>query len=254
MSASPYPSLSSAPLLLAKAPVMALPEHLLKPPTGESMFDVLPILSMVACIPTIMLFFRKKRYLDAGLYFGGFLVAVIYHAIHMGAHQGMDVVTFAGFTGAAWRTVDIVFANLLLARTLGHVLGVSHPLIALIPNIGLPCTMGLALLVLPPMGIAMMSKMTCGCMVMTLVAQLLAEGRAVALHVAERYTRAGVCRALVSIAAGLFSFYMPTLRPQAYWLWHSLWHVFMGVGYWELYRQIEGLAVKAPGSTRLKVD
>ncbi|KAJ9519818.1 hypothetical protein QJQ45_013484 [Haematococcus lacustris] len=221
MSASPYPSLSSAPLLLAKAPVMALPEHLLKPPTGESMFDVLPILSMVACIPTIMLFFRKKRYLDA---------------IHMGAHQGMDVVTFAGFTGAAWRTVDIVFANLLLARTLGHVLGVSHPLIA--------CEMG----------IAMMSKMTCGCMVMTLVAQLLAEGRAVALHVAERYTRAGVCRALVSIAAGLFSFYMPTLRPQAYWLWHSLWHVFMGVGYWELYRQIEGLAVKAPGSTRLKVD
>jgi hypothetical protein len=33
---------------------------------------------------------------------------------------------------------------------------------------------------------------------------------------------------MLSIGAGLFSFAMPQLQPQAYWLWHSLWHVFMG--------------------------
>lgn len=33
----------------------------------------------------------------------------------------------------------------------------------------------------------------------------------------------------------------PQLQPESYWLWHSLWHVFMGVGYYELYVQIEGI-------------
>lgn len=31
---------------------------------------------------------------------------------------------------AGWRTLDILSANLLLARTMGHALGVDHPLIA----------------------------------------------------------------------------------------------------------------------------
>lgn len=31
----------------------------------------------------------------------------------------------------------------------------------------------------------------------------------------------------------------PTRRlPDHYWLWHSLWHVFMGLGYYELYSEL----------------
>lgn len=48
----------------------------------------------------------------------------------MCADQGLASTYFWGISGAAWRTMDILGANLILARTMGHALGVDHPMIA----------------------------------------------------------------------------------------------------------------------------
>lgn len=34
------------------------------------------------------------------------------------------------FLLAGWRIIDIVFADLMLARTAGHILGIDHPYLA----------------------------------------------------------------------------------------------------------------------------
>ena len=34
------------------------------------------------------------------------------------------------------------------------------------------------------------------------------------------------------MVAGLLVFPVPTFLPAQYWLWHSIWHMFMFQGYW----------------------
>lgn len=38
---------------------------------------------------------------------------------------------------------------------------------------------------------------------------------------------------------GFVAFPMPEIFPNHYWLFHSLWHVFLAAGYYELYALIE---------------
>ena len=45
-------------------------------------------------------------------------------------------------------------------------------------------------------------------------------------------------------ALGLTSFPLPELVPEMYWLFHSLWHIFMSAGLFEVYLElssVEGL-------------
>lgn len=43
---------------------IAIPTFLDKPPTGILHYDLVPIISMLACMPTLLLFARRKRYAD----------------------------------------------------------------------------------------------------------------------------------------------------------------------------------------------
>lgn len=43
------------------------------------------------------------------------------------------------------------------------------------------------------------------------------------------------------LVLGLTCFPLPELVPQLYWLFHSLWHVFMAAGVFEVYMQLSGV-------------
>jgi hypothetical protein len=45
-------------------------------------------------------------------------------------------------------------------------------------------------------------------------------------------------RVMSSVVAAFACFVAPNFQPTRYWLWHSLWHVFLGVGYYELYTHL----------------
>lgn len=48
----------------------------------------------------------------------------------------------------------------------------------------------------------------------------------------------------VCFALGLMCFPLPELVPEMYWLFHSLWHIFMAAGIFEVYLElssVEGL-------------
>ena len=48
---------------------------------------------------------------------------------------------------------------------------------------------------------------------------------------------------------------MPERFPRHYWLFHSIWHVFLSVGYYELYRMIEEeTSLRQPTQVRLRLD
>lgn len=60
------------------------------------------------------------------LFFSGFNVAWLYHWCHMDA-AGLRASSVLGISGIEWRTMDIVYAQWLLARTFGHLVGAQHP-------------------------------------------------------------------------------------------------------------------------------
>lgn len=44
---------------------------------------------------------------------------------------------------------------------------------------------------------------------------------------------------------GFIAFPMPELFPRHYWLFHSLWHVLLAAGYYQLYALIEAESLAA---------
>ena len=55
----------------------------------------------------------------------GFALAIFYHVCHMHV-DGLQGAALFGISGPLWRTLDIVCAQWLLARTFGHVVGARH--------------------------------------------------------------------------------------------------------------------------------
>lgn len=191
---------------------------------------------MGACAPTLMLFYRKGRWYDLCAYTFGFVVAIIYHMLHLYAHGGLASVSFLGIHGAAWRTIDILGANALLARTMGHALNVDHPFIAVLPNVVLPTALVVLLLSGTTMGVPLASRVTAGIVGVTLVLQLVKGGYDMIQNWKTQYSHPRAIRAFTSMAVGIFAFSMPAIAdPENYYLWHSAWHVLMGAGYWDLY-------------------
>lgn len=73
--------------------------------------------------------------LAQALFSVGGLLAVVYHICHLDP-RGLHTSRILGVTGPVWRSWDILFAQWLLGRTVGQVVGAQHPLII--------CELGLA--------------------------------------------------------------------------------------------------------------
>jgi hypothetical protein len=97
-------------------------------PSGHMLLDVMPCVSLAACLPTLYIFRQHRRIADLAVYSLGFFLALVYHICHMHS-QGIANAMWLGIDGPTWRTLDILCCQLMLARTVGHACGDDHPMI-----------------------------------------------------------------------------------------------------------------------------
>lgn len=221
----------------------------LERPTGNVFLDVMPCVSMAACLPTLKMYYDKGRYHDLAVYTLGFLLAVLFHICHMHA-EGLQSARYLGLSGGMWRTFDIVLAQICLARTLGHAVDCRHPIVASIPNLILPTLLGAYLLLHDDITMSKVSGTTLAVLLLTVACKLFIEGP----HKLPRYSLHRGLRTAVSFALSFVSFVMPQRMPHQYWLWHSLWHLLLGVGYYELYAQLMELGSAAAAAATASPD
>lgn len=201
--------------------------------TGILLLDVLPLLTTLPALSILRVHAHARRWGDVAAFGLGFALATIYHVAHM-MPGGIGAATLLGVPGTTWRTLDILWAQALLARALGHVLGVRSRPLALLLNAGFPA------LVLGAGrwrgGITLGTASQLLALVM-----LCALGLKLALEGSASLPRFGAARgkaAVVCVVLGLTCFPLPELFPQLYWLFHSLWHLFMAAGMVEIYLQL----------------
>lgn len=113
-----------------------LPDFLERP-TGVFICDVMPCVTLLVTIPTINLYYRSKRHWDVIHSVVAATLAMIFHMCHMHV-DGIQAASYFGIDGPTWRTLDVIAAQLLLARTVAHAIGDQHPFVASIPNVLLP--------------------------------------------------------------------------------------------------------------------
>ena len=94
-----------------------------------------------------------------------------------------------------------------------------------------------------------MVGVTVASLAMTLSLKLLLEG----WDSFPSYTAGVGLRVISSVVAAFSCFLAPHFQPEMYWLWHSLWHVFLGVGYYELYSHLTSSAAISRSSSREKL-
>ncbi|PRW44398.1 derlin-3 isoform X1 [Chlorella sorokiniana] len=203
----------------------------------DSLLDALPLITMAPCLATLQLHWRRGRYADFVLFFAGFALALIYHWLHMHP-EGIANAHFLGLPGSTWRGLDILMAQALLARTLGHAVGARSTPIHILSNLVFPAALlGYAhLLADGVLTLGFASKVLVLVLLATLAAKALLEG----FHTLPRYCPRYGKRTLACFAAGFAVFPLPELFPSHYWFFHSLWHVFLAEAFHLLYLQLEG--------------
>ncbi|DBB06986.1 TPA: hypothetical protein ACH3X1_011578 [Trebouxia sp. C0004] len=122
---------------MSRLPIISVPKGLANTNTGLWLYDCMPLFTMAACVPTLFLYYRAKRWADLALFSLGFVLAVVYHICHM-AVDGLQSSTILGISGPLWRTFDIICAQWLLARTFGHAVGASHWVTQVLTNTVFP--------------------------------------------------------------------------------------------------------------------
>lgn len=212
----------------------------------DTFLDALPLLTMLPCLSTLQLYWWRGRYADFVLFFTGFALALIYHWLHMHP-EGIANAHFLGLPGSTWRGLDILMAQALLARTLGHAVGACSTPIHILSNLVFPAALlGYAhLLADGVLTLGFASKVLVLVLLATLAAKALLEGFDTLPRYCPRYGK----RTLACFVAGFAVFPLPELFPNHYWFFHSLWHVFMAEAFHLLYLQLEGAHLQRQGSS-----
>ena len=66
-------------------------------------------------VQTLQLYWRRRRFTDFALFLVGFLLAIIYHYLHMHP-EGIAGAQLLGLSGPAWRGLDILMAQVCVHR------------------------------------------------------------------------------------------------------------------------------------------
>ncbi|CAL8465576.1 g5112 [Coccomyxa elongata] len=213
---------------------VALPDGLHNTNVGNIVADSLPLTSMLCCLPTLTLFWRSGRLFDLVVLCIGFTLACIYHVCHM-APEGLVASKVLGVSGPVWRSLDVLFAQWLLGRTFGHAVAATHSLPVGVTNAAFPALLLHRGLAGDPLSVPACARALAATLAATLACKLVVEGAA---SLPRFPVSRGFSTAALFVAA-LVAFPMPELFPRHYWLFHSLWHAFLGAGYYELYAMLE---------------
>jgi hypothetical protein len=224
-------------LLLDAVPHVPLDRGVIDVKTGIMILDLLPLITMIPCLPVLRLFWNRRRYGDLALFSLGFLLAVLYHIAHLG---GLENTTLLNLPGSLWRSLDILCAQTVLSRTLGHAVGAHTSVVKTIYNAVFPCLLiGWAFLSKrahrwPPLTFGAASKALFLVMLSGLAAKVAFEG-ATTFPV---YSKPRGKKAFLFFFLAFVFFPLPELFPSIYCLAHSLWHCFLAAGYSLLYEEL----------------
>ncbi|KDD72393.1 hypothetical protein H632_c3403p0 [Helicosporidium sp. ATCC 50920] len=179
----------------------------------------------------------RRRWWDLATFSLGWFLAVMYHIAHM--HPGgLASSQVLGLGGAAWRTLDIVSAQSLLARTIGHALGGRSAAVGLLSNAAFPCLVALHAQVYGAISLATTARLLLLVAGAILGAKLILEGA----HTVPAFDTPGARKAGLLFLAAFVVFPLPEVWPLLYWLFHSVWHVCLASAYAHLYRHLESSA------------
>lgn len=163
-------------LVAEVVPVVPINKGVSAATTGILLLDVLPLLTMLPAVSTLRLHAKARRWNDLLAFGIGFALAVIYHVVHM-MPGGIAEASLWGVSGATWRTLDILWAQGLLARTFGHVVGVHRPSLATFANLAFPAGVLVMSKTFEVFTLGIASKILSIVVFLTLVAKLSLEGR-----------------------------------------------------------------------------
>lgn len=224
-------------LVVDAVPHLPLDKGVINVNTGIMLLDCLPIITMVPCLPVLKLFYHKRRWGDFFFYSLGFFLAVVYHLAHI---EGLENSNLLGIPGSLWRSLDILCAQTLLSRTLGHAVGAHTSLVSGICNAVFPfLLMGWAFVSKrsdgwPPLTLGSASRTLVLVMLAGLASKVAFEGANTMPKLPKKTGR----QVLLYFFLGFICFPMPEIYPSSYWLMHSLWHVFLAAGYGLLYEEL----------------
>ncbi|KAL4423051.1 hypothetical protein ABPG77_002085 [Micractinium sp. CCAP 211/92] len=232
----------------AELPVLAVrPELQRRNALGRLLLAAVEQLLLQAGSQTLGLHWRRGRYLDFYLFLTGFLLAIVYHVLHMHP-EGIAKAEFLGLSGATWRGLDILMAQALLARTCGHALGARLAPTRLLCNLVFPASLLVYahLFADGVLTLGVASRVLVLVLLCTLACKGLLEGWSSVPAYCPRLGK----RTLACFALGFAAFPMPELFPRQYWLYHSIWHVLMAEAFHLLYYQLEGLHLQQGAGRR----
>lgn len=208
--------------------LFVVPEHLLHR-TDYMVLDSMPLLTMYFCIPTLKQMYRERRSVDAVVFTAAFVASVLYHICSV-MDGGLLGARLCGMECTTIRDLDILSAQFVLARTYNFLLGVEKPWVGAISAFTFPLVITFHAmadtLTLRLAGQALLTSL-----MLTTLFQIAFQGIKPFHFHNKRYWS----MAMGFYALGFVSFVQPNKFPEQYWLWHSLWHVFMSVGYFYLY-------------------
>ncbi|GMH38500.1 hypothetical protein BSKO_06384 [Bryopsis sp. KO-2023] len=199
-------------------------------PTGNLSLDIFPLISLLSCLPTLRIYWLTKRRADFVIFSVGFVIAGIYHYCYL-HKDGLEASEFLGLNGSVWRTLDIVWAYGCLVRTLGHVIGAHHTCTLALTNVVFP--VGIIFEIYRNPGLKLM-PLGLGTLIALSSLKITVEG----LKTFPRFSKGHGLRAFLWAFLGFTCFVLPN-RLAMYWFWHSLWHLFLGLCYYELYVDLE---------------
>ena len=191
--------------------------------TGVIWKDSLPLTTMVFCMLPLYATLRK------GLPFQFFwastscTVASIYHYM---IYQ--EISTVFGMNVDNWRSFDVIIACYCLAISLAYLIHANHVLIHVLTRGVAP----LLMLAMYMQGAELLTfaKVLIANSVVVVFGRLVFKTDTVPVYDMSYWKYALPCTVL-----GLIFFPLPVGWPHMYWLFHSLWHVFIGLALFTCY-------------------
>mmetsp|Transcript_12667 Transcript_12667/g.39989 ORF Transcript_12667/g.39989 Transcript_12667/m.39989 type:complete len:290 (+) Transcript_12667:213-1082(+) len=206
-----------------------IPPYVMGETTGSVWKDLLPLITMMSTFPTIYMFWNLNRKYDAFFFSLGAVFATIYHALAMS--EGGLKSSFLGLDGMAWRTIDILACINLIQRSWVDIIGASHLTIHMVPNVVFPM-LAVHALTRPGVNEDDIGRLFYSCNAVCLGMKLLIEGTSF-----PKYNVGAFLRAVGCVCMAAIWFFLCEVHHDMYWLYHSMWHVFMSHGYFLTYSE-----------------
>jgi len=191
--------------------------------TGVPFKDSLPLTTMVFCMMPLYACFRKGLPFQLVCATTSCFVASVYHFMLYG-----EVRELGGMTTDDWRSFDIGIACYCLGISLAYLIHANHLVIHLATRVVAPVAM--VTLHLRGAQLATHAKILTANSIFVVLGRIVFKTREVPV-----YDWSYLKFAFPSVVLGLIFFPLPVIWPHMYWLYHSLWHVFMGLGLFVCY-------------------